>query len=705
MAHMRHQILRRLLAGLVSAVLLAAPLGAAAAEPAAAENPALAIYTTGDMAGRVFREDPLTGEETDGYQNVAAAMAAERAAGTRTLLLDSGDAVDNGLARDGGQAEALALRAIGYDALIPAEGEFRLGPEARESFFRTLSHASDESDAAVRVLSGNYLNVETQEPAAEPYAVFTRELGGREIRIGVLGLGAMDAAERLPASFLEGVSLSHPGNTENSYAWEWTHFWQARLEEEGCDLVVVVCHADRDTLTQFAAQTTGIDLLVGGHGPAEAVTLENADGEPVAYVNSGGRAVTRTVVTLDEAGQAALGESSLLPLSNYEPDDALAEQLGPELTETSQQLQTAVGTLAGDWTEEGSLLHLQSHTADLEARAMLWASGADAVLLSPSEFGSLSLAGCFTDGEDTAQLTLADCARLLPGTAPLVVVELTGAQLRQWLDQGAELYEVEADGSISGGGDADVLYGMDYALYLGSPAGERVDGLTFHGTPVADAQTFRVAISADRLDDLSLSADQILWSSAQDDRFAAQSGLPAAVLAAYLSLQTYIDGDVTPQRDSTWVIYTGAVNGPLTRLEFVTMLYELAGKPTPGASAAFIDVSNSPAAVWAAETGVVSGNGQGSFLPTQVITREQAAVMLYNYARSRNAEMPQSGVTVDSMLDGGEIASWARPAVEFCLRTGTLTAAGTRGDLFLPRETITRTEAAQALDTLSAYLR
>ena len=72
------------------------------------------------------------------------------------------------------------------------------------------------------------------------------------------------------------------------------------------------------------------------------------------------------------------------------------------------------------------------------------------------------------------------------------------------------------------------------------------------------------------------------------------------------------------------------------------MLYEMAGKPKPGASAAFIDVSNSDAAVWAAETGVVSGNGTGKFLPTQTVTREQAAVMLYNYAKFLGLKTPSS---------------------------------------------------------------
>ena len=184
----------------------------------------------------------------------------------------------------------------------------------------------------------------------------------------------------------------------------------------------------------------------------------------------------------------------------------------------------------------------------------------------------------------------------------------------------------------------------------------------------------------------------------------AQSGIPAAVLAGYLSEQTHLLGMLSPQRSSTWSLYTGSVNGPLNRLEFVTMLYEMAGKPKPGASAAFIDVSNSDAAVWAAETGVVSGNGTGKFLPTQTVTREQAAVMLYNYAKFLGLKTPSSGPSATALLDCGEIAVWARPAVEFCIRTGALPAAGLRGDLFLPRGTLTRGEANRCLAAFADYI-
>ena len=101
---------------------------------------------------------------------------------------------------------------------------------------------------------------------------------------------------------------------------------------------------------------------------------------------------------------------------------------------------------------------------------------------------------------------------------------------------------------------------------------------------------------------------------------------------------------------------------------------------------------------------MVSGNGTGKFLPTQTVTREQAAVMLYNYAKFLGLKTPSSGPSATALLDCGEIAVWARPAVEFCIRTGALPAAGLRGDLFLPRGTLTRGEANRCLAAFADYI-
>ena len=50
-----------------------------------------------------------------------------------------------------------------------------------------------------------------------------------------------------------------------------------------------------------------------------------------------------------------------------------------------------------------------------------------------------------------------------------------------------------------GGKNADILYGMDYSLYLGSPAGKRTGPVFSQGQPVTDTQTYTIALPASRL--------------------------------------------------------------------------------------------------------------------------------------------------------------------------------------------------------------
>ena len=97
--------------------------------------------------------------------------------------------------------------------------------------------------------------------------------------MGVLGLTDPATGSLLPQRLYGDLRFSHPDNEEQSLAREWERY-RAQLEQD-CDITVVVCRGDRDTLAQFAAATTGIDLLVGGSGEAGYETFQNADGESV----------------------------------------------------------------------------------------------------------------------------------------------------------------------------------------------------------------------------------------------------------------------------------------------------------------------------------------------------------------------------------------------------------------------------------------
>lgn len=687
-------LFRRLGAALLALLLL--PAGAWAAEPEPAQAaPALGIYTTGDMMGRVGETDPLTGlTEENSYLKVATAMAAERQTVESTLLLDSGDAVANTLASGSAADTALALRTIGYDGLVPSVEEFRLGQGHRAAFFRDLTQEGG-TGTPVELISADWMDGQSGQAVAQPYHIYTRQLGEKELRIAVVGLGTLEVPQSLPSYYYSDSQFGHTDNTGMSYVWEWEHWIWPQVARQECDLVIVCCHTDRKTLEKFAAQTTGIDLLVNGHGEADAGVLKNLDGQPVSWVSGGGTALTRTVVTLSDSGTPVIGESKLLALSGYENDEALAKATANGQKAQQARAAQKTGTLSGSWAESVTSATRQTAAADLVARAMLWTSGADAALVTNGSLGYLpEQTGT---GSGSRPLTLGDCATLARGTSPVVLVELTGAQLEEWLEVCAGRYQVDESGQVTGGQDADFLYGMDYELYVGGQSGQRVVNLTWQGQPVERNRTYRVILEAAHLLDDEFPHCTVLWSAAADMQYAATGGTMASLLAAYASRT----GAILPQRESTWAVYTGAVDSAMTRLEFVELLYDVADRPKPGANVAFADVSGSDAVVWAAEKRIVSGDGKGKFLPQIEVTREQAAAMLYNYAKAEGLDLTADGSAVSTLSDRDAVSGWAVTAVDFCLRNGLLEPVNGQ---FRPSATMTRAEVQRTmavLDTLN----
>ena len=133
-----------------------------------------------------------------------------------------------------------------------------------------------------------------------------------------------------------------------------------------------------------------------------------------------------------------------------------------------------------------------------------------------------------------------------------------------------------------------------------------------------------------------------------------------------------------------------------TRGMIATILHNLEGNPAAGAGG-FTDVGGqwyaSPVA-WASQNGVVSGYPDGRFGPVEAVTREQLAVILYNYAVMKGySTSAQAGL--DSFTDGGSVSSWARTAVSWASAKGLINVMGD-GSL-APQGRATRAQVASIL--------
>jgi hypothetical protein len=140
-----------------------------------------------------------------------------------------------------------------------------------------------------------------------------------------------------------------------------------------------------------------------------------------------------------------------------------------------------------------------------------------------------------------------------------------------------------------------------------------------------------------------------------------------------------------------------APNAPMTRAMFATVLVRYA-KGTAAGSASFGDVPAgqwyTDGVLWAAESGIVSGIGGGLFDPNGNITREQLAVMLYNYAKFAGLDVDDLA-DLEAFGDGADISGWAADALKWAVASGLIT--GKPGDLLDPQGSATRAEVATIL--------
>lgn len=138
--------------------------------------------------------------------------------------------------------------------------------------------------------------------------------------------------------------------------------------------------------------------------------------------------------------------------------------------------------------------------------------------------------------------------------------------------------------------------------------------------------------------------------------------------------------------------------GNVTRAQFATMLAKASGMNYPNYDIKrFSDVPSShwayTAINWAYVKGVVSGVGSGKFDPEANITRQEIAVMLYNYATKIQGTSLGSSSKV--FTDNASIASWAKTAVSAMANAGVI--SGYSDGSFGPNNNAVRAEAAVLL--------
>ena len=144
------------------------------------------------------------------------------------------------------------------------------------------------------------------------------------------------------------------------------------------------------------------------------------------------------------------------------------------------------------------------------------------------------------------------------------------------------------------------------------------------------------------------------------------------------------------------------VNQNMTRAQFATIIYRIAGEPSTSYDAGYTDVVDgkyySDAVNWAAEEGVVTGYTNGKFGVNDTLSFEQMCLIIARYANGGD-DVLQSAVSDSAAAkvlagysDGGSVAAYADNGMAWCINEGLVT--GNTDGTILPQQDVTRQRAA-----------
>ena len=277
----------------------------------------------------------------------------------------------------------------------------------------------------------------------------------------------------------------------------------------GADVVVVVLHSGLDEPASYdtvasglpsenvsarvAREIPGIDVLVFGHTHRELPDT-TIGGVLVTQPRNwaGSVSVTRVRMARDNGRWRVAGKQGGVIRTRGRAEHAgVVAAVADAHARTVQFVTAPIGTAQVAWSADSARV-LDTPLIDFVNEVQRRAAGTD--LASTSAF---TLNARFGPGD----ITMADVAELYPyDNNVLRAVRISGRQLREYLEYSARYFRESPppDSLIDAqvpGFNFDIVAGVEYVVDIGRPIGARVTMLARNGRPVADTDTFTMALN------------------------------------------------------------------------------------------------------------------------------------------------------------------------------------------------------------------
>lgn len=424
------------------------------------------------------------------------AIKEAKANAVNPLLVDAGDVFSGTLYFNQylGLADLEFMNLVQYDAMTFGNHEFDKGSEVLNDF---IEHAefpfvsSNVNFSADALLTQKFKNEVTRDAKdATIYPAIIMEVDGEQV--GLIGLTTEDTA-----------NIASPGDVTFENAVQKAKDTVAMLKNEGINKIVVLSHLGYDVDVNLAKEVEGIDIIVGGHSHTklDLAVVDRSDSEPKLIVQTGekGQFLGQLEVVFDDEGVLQEWNSSLISVDEKDSNEQYVIQPDPEALQilntkykpgVEELKQTEVGTTEVKLNGvRADVRTKETNLGNLIADGMLdaaQAAGTNAVI-------ALQNGGGIRESIEAGKITMGDVMTVLPFNNDLVTITLTGAEIKEAMENGVSKTPAQ-DGRFPH------IAGMRFYYDSTKPVGSRVLRIEVKGKngyePIDMNKSYEVATNA-----------------------------------------------------------------------------------------------------------------------------------------------------------------------------------------------------------------
>ncbi len=502
-----------------------------------------------------YRDQP---DDTVGLGRIASLVQKSRAEVKNTLLFDNGDflqgnpmgdliAYERGFKNGDLHPIIKAMNQLKFDAGTLGNHEFNYGLDFLAKSLAGARHPTVCANVA-KNLAGSARGDDT---LVRPYVILDRDVVDdagalHRLRIGVIGF--------TPPQIMQWDQTHLRGKVDTRDIVETARAWVPEMRERGADIVVALAHTGISTAQPqgkdenaafYLASVVGIDVILTGHShlvfpspvfkdrPGVDIEKGTLNGVPTVMAGFWGSHLGQIDLTLQKSGNdfkviehrvgnlpifkreagkvVPLAEANTEMLASVQAEhDATLEYVRRPVGKTAKAMDTYFSLIA-----DNAALQVISDAQFWYAKQLL-AGGPHAGLpllsaVAPFKAGGRGGVEFYTQIAE-GQVALKNVADLYIYPNTLKAVKVTGAQLKDWLERSAGLYnqiratddEQSLINTAFPAFNFDMIDGVTYQVDLGQPSkydpagkvleagASRIVGLSHDGNPVTSEQQFVV---------------------------------------------------------------------------------------------------------------------------------------------------------------------------------------------------------------------